>query len=160
MTPSGKVCYRLRKPYYTGQTEVVLEPVAFLRRLAALVPPHRQNQVRDYGLLASQAACREQVVGLGLDPVRADPKPHSDANTDEPASLPTRYRYAWAKLLARVFQHQVMVCPRCNGARTIVAAITDAMVKIGKTTADQVHVVFQDVEKSNWGVNGKLASDR
>src|SRR5581483_7159324 len=42
----------------------------------------------------------------------------------------------------------------------IVAAITDAMVKIGKTTADQVHVVFQDVEKSNWGVNGKLASDR
>ncbi|MSP26596.1 MAG: hypothetical protein EXR75_15895, partial [Myxococcales bacterium] len=24
-TPSGKVCYRLPKPYYTGQTEVVLE---------------------------------------------------------------------------------------------------------------------------------------
>jgi len=41
-----------------------------------------------------------------------------------------------------------------------VAAITDAMVKIGKTIADQVHVVFQDVEKTNWGVNGKLASDR
>jgi phenylpyruvate tautomerase PptA (4-oxalocrotonate tautomerase family) len=33
------------------------------------------------------------------------------------------------------------------------------MVKIGKTTADQVHIVFQDVEKSNWGHNGKLASD-
>jgi 4-oxalocrotonate tautomerase len=44
--------------------------------------------------------------------------------------------------------------------REIVAAITDAMVKIGKTTADQVHVVFQDVEKTNWGVNGKLAGDR
>src|SRR4026208_2094817 len=43
--------------------------------------------------------------------------------------------------------------------REIVAAITDAMVKIGKTTADQVHVVFQDVEKSNWGVNGGLARD-
>ena len=38
--------------------------------------------------------------------------------------------------------------------------ITEAMVKIGKTTADQVHVVFQDIEKSNWGVNGKLASDK
>ena len=34
-----------------------------------------------------------------------------------------------------------------------------ARLKIGKTTADQVHVVFQDIEKSNWGVNGKLASD-
>ena len=44
--------------------------------------------------------------------------------------------------------------------RRIVAAITDAMVTIGKTTPDQVHVVFHDVERSNWGVNGKLASDQ
>ena len=29
-----------------------------------------------------------------------------------------------------------------------------------QTTADQVHVVFQDVEKSNWGYNGRLASDK
>ena len=43
--------------------------------------------------------------------------------------------------------------------RQITQAITEAMVKIGKTTADQVHIVFQDVEKSNWGHNGKLASD-
>jgi 4-oxalocrotonate tautomerase len=43
--------------------------------------------------------------------------------------------------------------------RELVAAITEAMVKIGKTTPDQVHIVFQDVEKSNWGNNGKLASD-
>ena len=43
--------------------------------------------------------------------------------------------------------------------REIAAAITEAMVKIGKTTADQVQIVFQDVEKSNWGANGKLASD-
>ena len=44
--------------------------------------------------------------------------------------------------------------------RELVAAITDAMVKIGKTTPDQVHIVFQDVEKSNGGNNGKLASDK
>jgi len=43
--------------------------------------------------------------------------------------------------------------------RELTRAITEAMVKIGKTTPDQVHVVFQDVEKSNWGYNGKLASD-
>ena len=43
--------------------------------------------------------------------------------------------------------------------REIVTAITDAMVKIGKTTPDQVHIVFQDVEKRNWGNNGKLAGD-
>ena len=43
--------------------------------------------------------------------------------------------------------------------REITAAITEAMVRIGKTTPEQVHIVFQDVEKSDWGVNGKLASD-
>ena len=43
--------------------------------------------------------------------------------------------------------------------REITRAITDAMVRIGKTTADQVHVVFQDIEKSDWGWNGKLTSD-
>ena len=43
--------------------------------------------------------------------------------------------------------------------REITVAITDAMVKIGKTTPDLVHIVFQDVEKSNWGWNGRLASD-
>ena len=43
--------------------------------------------------------------------------------------------------------------------REIARAITDTMVRIGKTTADQVHIVFQEVEKSDWGWNGKLASD-
>jgi 4-oxalocrotonate tautomerase len=43
--------------------------------------------------------------------------------------------------------------------RELTRAITEAMVKIGKTSADQVHIVFQDIEKSNWGWNGKLASD-
>jgi 4-oxalocrotonate tautomerase len=43
--------------------------------------------------------------------------------------------------------------------RELTQAITEAVVKIGKTTPDQVHIVFQDVEKSDWGYNGKLCSD-
>ncbi|HVG77034.1 MAG: tautomerase family protein [Candidatus Rokuibacteriota bacterium] len=43
--------------------------------------------------------------------------------------------------------------------RELTKAITEAVVKIGKTTPDQVHIVFQDVEKTDWGWNGKLASD-
>ena len=43
--------------------------------------------------------------------------------------------------------------------RELTQAITEAVVKIGKTTPDQVHIVFQDVEKSDWGYNGKLSSD-
>ena len=43
--------------------------------------------------------------------------------------------------------------------RELTRAITEAVVKIGKTSPDQVHIVFQDIEKSNWGWNGRLASD-
>ncbi len=44
LTPSGQVEYRLRHPWFTGQTEVVLAPIAFLRRLVALLIPNRHEQ--------------------------------------------------------------------------------------------------------------------
>src|SRR5437762_10106068 len=43
--------------------------------------------------------------------------------------------------------------------RELTRAITDAIVKIAKTSPDQVHIVFEDVEKTHWGWNGKLASE-
>jgi hypothetical protein len=120
--PSGTVCYRLRKPHHTGQTEVVFEPVAFLRRLAALVPPARQNQVRYFGLLASRANDHHRLVDLAPRSVGvADPV----ADADPAATPPRGYRTRWAALLARVFGHQALVCPQCQGSRTILAAITE-----------------------------------
>ena len=38
-------------------------------------------------------------------------------------------------------------------------AITDAVVNIAKTTADETIVVFTDVSKDDWAKSGKLASD-
>lgn len=38
-------------------------------------------------------------------------------------------------------------------------AITDAVVKIGKTTPDATLVVFEDVRREDWAQAGKLASD-
>lgn len=37
--------------------------------------------------------------------------------------------------------------------------ITDAMVRIAKTSADATIVIFDDVEKENWAQGGALASD-
>jgi len=137
ITTTGKVCYRLRKPYYTGQTDVVLEPVAFLRRLAALVPPARQNQVRYYGLLAAQARDRDRLLALvpsaagagdheGPGPVAADePLAAAAEPSSSDAASGAGYRIRWAQLLARVFGHQVLTCTNCGHARTIVAAITE-----------------------------------
>ena len=139
VTATGKVCYRLRKPYYTGQTEIVLEPVAFLRRLAALVPPVRQNQVRYFGLLASQSADHHRLAALA--PVaKADAATETlagvTAAADVPAGVPAdaapdppnagqrSYRMTWATLLARVFSQDLLTCTHCGGKRRILAAIT------------------------------------
>jgi 4-oxalocrotonate tautomerase len=43
--------------------------------------------------------------------------------------------------------------------RALAAALTQAMVDIAKTTPDQVHVIIQDVPRTNWAQSGKLASD-
>ncbi|MBI2874288.1 MAG: 4-oxalocrotonate tautomerase family protein [Firmicutes bacterium] len=43
--------------------------------------------------------------------------------------------------------------------RQLAKAITDAMENIGKVTRENVWVVFEDVEKSNWAIGGQLASE-
>jgi 4-oxalocrotonate tautomerase len=43
--------------------------------------------------------------------------------------------------------------------RELAKAMTKAMVDIAKTTPDQVHVIFQDIPRTNWAQDGKLASD-
>ena len=133
----------MRKAYFTGQTEVVLEPVAFLRRPWALVPPARQNQIRYYGLLASQAADRPKLLALCQEPDDRGPKVTSaeaaeagSCDEPEPVDKPTATtatRRSWAALLKRVFQNDVLVCPSCGGDRKIIAAITkrDA-IEIGR----------------------------
>ncbi len=35
-------------------------------------------------------------------------------------------------------------------------AITRALVEIAGTEAEQVHIIFEDVEKSNWAIAGRL----
>ena len=135
--PSGKVSYRLRKPYFTGQTEVVLEPVAFLRRLAALVPPPRQNHIRFYGLLSSQAKRREAFLKLVKKDVVGEGEPTGELarvtisvtpEAEEPKAPGSTYRLSWARLLARVFKHAVLTCKECGGKRRIVSAITELEV--------------------------------
>jgi len=38
-------------------------------------------------------------------------------------------------------------------------ALTDVMVRIGKTTASATTIIFEEVDKENWAIGGVLASD-
>ncbi|WP_437901692.1 transposase [Sorangium sp. So ce124] len=46
LLPDGRIAYRLRRPRRNGATHLVLEPIAFMARLAALIPPPRYPLLR------------------------------------------------------------------------------------------------------------------
>jgi hypothetical protein len=109
-------------------------------RLAALVPPPRINVTRYYGVLAPAAAFRSLI-----DPQAeaSSPPPHagcqSGVGAPEPDSGKIKKKrvcqprnYPWAELLKRVFELDVLACPRCGGRMRILAAINppDAIEKI------------------------------
>jgi len=68
LTAQGQVRYRLKTPCRDGSTHIVLEPVDFIARLAALVPPPRAHLTRFHGVFAPHAALRAAVTPAGRGP--------------------------------------------------------------------------------------------
>jgi hypothetical protein len=142
---NGNVLWTLKRPRADGTTHLVFEPLVFLERLAALVPPPRSHLVLYHGVLSSHAAWRSEV----LPAVRAAPSPPGSAGSADDATSPPAApppvprdatagapepapqdpalrarRLRWAELLQRVFGIEVRKCPRCGADRKIVAFIT------------------------------------
>jgi hypothetical protein len=115
---AGEVALRLKTPYQDGTTHIVMSPLEFLQRLAALVPRPRLHLIRFHGVLAAHAKLRAAVV-----PRTADTNAHVCNNHADPA--PSRARMNWARLLQRVFAIDIEHCPHCGGALKILAAIED-----------------------------------
>ena len=44
--------------------------------------------------------------------------------------------------------------------REMAQVITDAVVRIAKTTPEATHVIFQDVSRSDWAEAGTLMSEK
>ncbi len=91
-TPAGEVVLQLKTPYRDGTTHLVMSPLEFLQRLAALVPRPRLPLIRFHGVLAPNAALRSQIVPGEADQA-TDP-----ANEEGDALAPsTRARLNWAQ---------------------------------------------------------------
>jgi hypothetical protein len=61
MTDRGKVRYELKTPYRDGTSHIFFEPIDFIGKLTALIPPPRLNLTRFYGVFASNSNLRAQV---------------------------------------------------------------------------------------------------
>ena len=123
----GQVELKLKTPWRDGTTHLVMSPLEFMQRLAALVPRPRLHLIRFHGVLAPNAKLRALVV-----PQRPpdQEKPVTEAAAEAGCEAETvqagPHRISWARLLKRVFDIDVRHCPSCgSGALKIVAAIVE-----------------------------------
>ena len=96
---AGQVVLRLKTPWRDGTTHIVMAPLEFMQRLAALVPRPRLHLIRFHGVLAPNAKLRALVVPACPDEDVAA----SELAAAEPACEHRRpARISWARLLKRV----------------------------------------------------------
>jgi len=115
---------QLKTPYRDGATHLVMTPLEFLQRLAALVTRPRLHLIRFHGVLAPNATLRSQTVPGEAD----DQAPNTAGGESDVSSASTRARMGWAQRLKRVFAIDITACQQCGGTLTLLAAIEDPAV--------------------------------
>jgi len=116
---AGQVVLQLKSAYKDGTTQIVMSPLEFMQRLAALVPRPRLNLTRFHGVLAPNAKLRREIIPT---PVEQETEP----STDDAHAQGAPVRLSWARLLKRVFD--IEHCSNCGGSLKIIAAIEDPPV--------------------------------
>jgi ribosomal protein S27E len=119
LTAQGQVRYRLKTPYRDGTTHIVLEPLDFIARLAALVPPPRVHLTRFHGVFAAHAALRAVITPAGKGVGGRRPA------AALLASVPKDVRMNWARRLKRVFGIEIERCAGCGGRVKVIASIEE-----------------------------------
>ena len=122
---AGQVVLKLKTAWRDGTTRIVMSPLEFMQRLAALVPRPRLHLIRFHGVLAPNAKLRAQVVPQAPEPP-AQAAPAADCEATCAHHRPVRL--SWARLLKRVFEIDMEHCPNCGGQLKIIAAILEAPV--------------------------------
>ena len=59
---SGQVVLQLKSAFKDGTTHIVMSPLEFMQRLAALVPRPRLHLIRFHGVLAPNAKWRSEII--------------------------------------------------------------------------------------------------
>jgi len=135
----GRLRYDMKRVWADGTRAIVLDPLDFIARLCALVPPPYFHMTRFHGLLAPNSSLRRQVVPRRASDDAGPKEPVQlelfDVNRDcdtlgaqlpEPPTKPyTCGRHPWAWLLRRVFKIDITVCPKCQASMRVSEVVTD-----------------------------------
>ncbi len=118
----GRIIVQLKSAWSDGTTHLILEPLEFLSRLTSLIPPPRKNMIHYHGVFAPNSGLRKQIV-----PKAACKSPEIVELASESRSCKKQSK-GWAQLLARVFQIDVLECPRCQSRMQMISFITESKV--------------------------------
>jgi hypothetical protein len=114
----GEVHVQLKTAYRNGTTHVLLEPLDFLARLAALVPPPRVHLTRYHGVFAPASALRAAITPAGRGRRGA-------RQTDPERRVSKHAAMTWMQRLKRVSAIDIERCRRCGGKLMVIASIED-----------------------------------
>ena len=144
---AGQVVLQLKSAWRDGTTHIVMSPLEFMQRLAALVPRPRLHLIRfgvgitslremsgpplrEHGVLVPNAKLRALVVPHGPEQAtgKSEPTAAEQTATEPGCAYGRPTRISWARLLKRVFEIDLEHCPTCGGQLKIIAAILEASV--------------------------------
>jgi hypothetical protein len=122
LNDAGQVALKLKTPWRDGTTHLVMIPLEFMQRLAALVPRPRLHLIRFHGVPARNAKLRPLVVSQGPE-VQEQATDVAVASECEAETVQVRsHRISWARLLKRVCDIDMQHCPNCGGAEPRIIA--------------------------------------
>ncbi len=148
----GRVAWRRSVPGGRGETHRIMEPMEFMARLAALVPPPRRPLLRYHGVFAPHSPWRAVVVpsqsvvpraceataAAAAEATSTTREGNAAAGANDDMWLAERGavddkracerstpRIDWATLMHRVWGWNVLACPRCDGRMRFIAVIKD-----------------------------------
>ncbi len=125
MTRRGQVVYRFRHPWRNGTQAVLMSPMTFISRLAALVPYPRAHVLTYHGVLAPAAKGRRKVVPPLVEAVGNATRSLPDASRRTWLGGVRRRRLLWAELMQRVFLRDVLQCDACGGRRRVLRFVLE-----------------------------------
>jgi hypothetical protein len=150
----GRVLFHTTYSEYFKQNVHMFKALDFLAELTQHIPPKGLQLIRRYGLYASRTKGRWEEMPwiaerapegwkgthpnvIALDDNGCESSSESEVEVDVLA-----YKRAWARLLAKVYEVDPLVCPKCGGEMKVIAIIENPaeikrilryLVKIGRS---------------------------
>ena len=107
--------YTLKTPYRDGSTHIILEPVDFIARQAALARKPWVNLTCFYGVFVLNSALRQQVT----------PFRRSRAASKRKTPAQRHAAMTWFQRLKQVFENDIETCDECGGSVKVITRIED-----------------------------------